>query len=77
MQTFNSLLGFCFRNGEATKHMNIVILTALLLGACKTNDPLVIPHTYAEYSIIDGDTIKTKVFKDFKKLKNFDPNGRN
>jgi hypothetical protein len=30
-----------------------------------------------DYSIVDGDTIKTVVFKDYKKLKDKDPNGKN
>jgi hypothetical protein len=57
--------------------MNILILSALLLGGCKTTDPIATPLLNTDYSIVDGDTIKTVVFKDYKKLKDKDPNGKN
>jgi hypothetical protein len=57
--------------------MNILILSALLIGGCKVNDPVANPALNTDYSIIDGDTIKTVVFKDYKKLKDKDPNGKN
>ncbi len=57
--------------------MNILILSALLLGGCKTTDPIATPLANTDYSIIDGDTVKTVVFKDYKKLKDKDPNGKN
>lgn len=57
--------------------MNILILSALLIGGCRVNDPVANPALNTDYSIIDGDTIKTVVFKDYKKLKDKDPNGKN
>lgn len=47
------------------------------MGGCNTHDPIATPVANADYSIIDGDTIKTVVFKDYKKLKDKDPNGKN
>ncbi len=58
-------------------HMNILLLSAFLLGGCNTKDPIATPVANADYSIIDGDTIKTVVFKDYKKLKDKDPNSKN
>ncbi|WP_188767406.1 SGNH/GDSL hydrolase family protein [Emticicia aquatilis] len=57
--------------------MNIIILSALLIGGCRGNDPVAKPALNTDYSIIDGDTIKTVVFKDYKILKDKDPNGKN
>ncbi|MDZ7935850.1 MAG: hypothetical protein U5M51_12985 [Emticicia sp.] len=57
--------------------MNILLISALLLGGCKANDPIATPMPTADYSIVDGDTIKTVIFKDYKKLKDKDPNGKN
>jgi hypothetical protein len=62
---------------KLTLPMNILILSALLLGGCKTTDPIATPQANTDYSIIDGDTVKTVVFKDYKKLKDKDPNGKN
>jgi hypothetical protein len=62
---------------KLTLPMNILILSALLLGGCKTTDPIATPLLNTDYSIVDGDTIKTVVFKDYKKLKDKDPNGKN
>ena len=58
-------------------HMNILLISALLLGGCNTKDPLAVPTPTADYSIIDGDTIKTVVNKDYKKAQALDPNGKN
>ena len=58
-------------------HMNLLLLAALSLGSCNTNDPIATPVPSADYSIIDGDTIKTVIFKDYKKLNALDPNGKN
>jgi hypothetical protein len=58
------------------KMVNTAILSGLLMAGCYLNEPL--PDTpTADYSIIDGDTVKTVVFKDYKKLKDKDPNGKN
>ncbi|MDZ7934483.1 MAG: hypothetical protein U5M51_05865 [Emticicia sp.] len=62
--------------------MKILILSALLIGGCRVNDPVANPALNTDYgkppySIVDGDTIKTVVFKDYKKLKDKDPNGKN
>ncbi len=57
--------------------MNILLISALLLGGCKTTDPIATPLLNTDYSIVDGDTVKTVVFKDYKKLKDKDPNGKN
>ncbi|GAB2608294.1 hypothetical protein GCM10027035_00680 [Emticicia sediminis] len=57
--------------------MNINLFSALLIGGCRVNDPVANPAQNTDYSIIDGDTIKTVVFKDYKKLKDKDPNGKN
>ncbi len=56
--------------------MNILLISVLALG-CKTTDPMATPVANADYSIIDGDTIKTVIFKDYKKLKDKDPNSKN
>ena len=72
LKAFSSSLG-----AEAGLHMNILLISALLLGGCNTHDPMATPVPSADYSIIDGDTIKTVVFKDHKKLKDKDPNGKN
>lgn len=57
--------------------MHILLISALLMGGCNTHDPIATPVANADYSIIDGDTVKTVVFKDYKKLKDKDPNGKN
>ncbi|MDZ7935852.1 MAG: hypothetical protein U5M51_12995 [Emticicia sp.] len=57
--------------------MNILLISALLLGGCKANDPIATPMPTADYSIVNGDTIKTVIFKDYKKLKDKDPNSKN
>ena len=57
--------------------MNILLISAFLLGGCNTKDPLALPTPTADYSIIDGDTIKTVIFKDYKKLNDKDPNAKN
>ncbi|MDZ7935848.1 MAG: hypothetical protein U5M51_12975 [Emticicia sp.] len=62
--------------------MNIILFSALLIGGCRVNDPVANPALNTEYgkppySIVDGDTIKTVIFKDYKKLKDKDPNGKN
>ncbi len=57
--------------------MNLLTISALFLGSCNTNDPIATPVLNADYSIIDGDTIKTVIFKDYKKLNALDPNGKN
>jgi len=62
---------------KLTLPMNILILSALLIGGCRVNDPVANPALNTDYSIVDGDTIKTVVFKDYKKLKDKDPNGKN
>ncbi len=59
------------------QHMNLLLISAFLLGGCNTKDPVATPTANPDYSIIDGDTIKTVVFKDYKKLKDKDPNGKN
>ena len=48
-------------------HMNILLITAFLLGGCNTKDPIATPIANVDYSIINGDTIKTVIFKDYKK----------
>ena len=53
--------------------MNILIFSALLIGSCRVDDPMATPVANTDYSIIDGDTVKTVVFKDHKKLKDKDP----
>ena len=75
MQTFKNTHITPLRAWE--KHMNILLISALLLGGCKTTDPIATPLLNTDYSIVDGDTIKTVVFKDHKKLKDKDPNGKN
>lgn len=57
--------------------MNILLISAFLLGGCNTKDPVATPVANVDYSIINGDTIKTVIFKDYKKLNNKDPNGKN
>jgi hypothetical protein len=42
-------------------HMNILLITAFLLGSCNTKDPIATPIDSPDYSIIDGDTVKTVV----------------
>ncbi|MDZ7935036.1 MAG: hypothetical protein U5M51_08770 [Emticicia sp.] len=58
-------------------HMNILLISALLLGGCKANDPIATPLLNTDYSIVDGDTIKTVINKDYKKAQALDPNGKN
>ena len=48
--------------------MNILIFSALLIGGCRVNDPVANPALSTDYSIIDGDTIKTVKTKDFDKI---------
>ncbi len=57
--------------------MNLLLISAFVIGGCNTHDPMATPVPSADYSIIDGDTIKTVVFKDHKKLKDKAPNGKN
>ncbi len=59
-----------------------LLLAALSLGGCNIKDPIATPVLTADcgtppVSIIDGDTIKTVIFKDYKKLNALDPNGKN
>ena len=63
-------------------HINILLISAFLLGGCNTKDPIATPSVDSpvanvDYSIINGDTIKTVIFKDYKKLHDKDPNGKN
>lgn len=57
--------------------MNVTILSTLLLTGCNMNEPIAIPRVTNEYSIINGDTVKTVLNKDYKKTKSFDLNGAN
>ncbi len=62
--------------------MNLLIFSALIVGSCNTNDPIASPVPTADcgtppVSIIDGDTIKTVINKDYKKIQALDPNGKN
>ena len=57
--------------------MNILLISAFLLGGCNTKDPVATPVDNVGYSIINGDTVKTVIFKDYKKLNDKDPNGKN
>lgn len=48
--------------------MNLLILSALVVGSCRVAEPLPdVPNT--DYSIIDGDTVKTVKTKDYDKIK--------
>ncbi len=76
MITFN-LLFLPPSGARGLLHMNILLLSAFLLGGCNTHEPIAMPIDNPDYSIIDGDTVKTVVFKDYKKLKDKDPNGKN
>jgi hypothetical protein len=42
-------------------HMNILLISAFLLGSCTTKDPIAASIDNPDYSIIDGDTVKTVV----------------
>lgn len=57
--------------------MNVTLLTTLLLTSCNVNEPIAIPRVTNEYSIIDGDTVKTVINKDYLKAKKFDLNAAN
>ena len=59
------------------KTWGTLLISAFLLGGCKTKDPIATPVANVDYSIINGDTIKTVIFKDYKKLNDKDPNGKN
>jgi hypothetical protein len=50
-------------------HMNILLIFAFLLGGCNTHEPIAMPIDNPDYSIIDGDTVKTVKTKDFDKIK--------
>lgn len=50
------------------KHMNILLISALLLGGCKTTDPVATPE------VIYGDSVKTVKTKDYDKLYKKDNN---
>ncbi len=81
MKTLN-LLSLPPMGGGGLHTMTILLLAALSLGGCNTNDPIATPVPTADcgtppVSIIDGDTIKTVIFKDYKKLNALDPNGKN
>lgn len=56
--------------------MNILILSALLIGGCRVNDPVANPALNTDYSIIDGDTVKTVKTKDFDKIYKNDNNSK-
>ncbi len=56
--------------------MNILILSALLIGSCRVNDPMANPVANTDYSIIDGDTVKTVKTKDFDKIYKHDNNSK-
>ena len=57
-------------------HMTILLLAALSLGSCNTNDPIATPVPTADYSIIDGDTVKTVKTKDFDKIYKYENNNK-
>ena len=76
MKTLN-LLSLPPLGARGLHTMTILLLAALSLGGCNIKDPIATPVPSADYSIIDGDTIKTVIFKDYKKLKALDPNGKN
>jgi hypothetical protein len=63
---------------KLTLPINILLFSALLIGSCRVDEPMATPSVAnTDYSIIDGDIVKTVVFKDHKKLKDKDPNGKN
>lgn len=57
--------------------MNVTILSTLLLTGCNLTEPIAIPRVTNGYSIINGDTVKTVIDKNYKKAQNFDPNAKN
>lgn len=56
--------------------MHILLISALLMGGCNTHDPIATPVANADYSIIDGDTVKTVKTKDFDKIYKYDNNSK-
>lgn len=62
--------------GRGLLHMNILLLSALLLGGCKTTDPIATPLLNTDYSIIDGDTVKTVKTKDYDKIYKYENNNK-
>ena len=67
MKTLN-LLSLPPLGARGLHTMTILLLAALSLGGCNTNDPIATPVPTADYSIIDGDTVKTVKTKDFDKI---------
>ena len=50
-------------------HMNILLISALILGGCNIKDPIATPIDSPDYSIIDGDTVKNRIEKEYKDKK--------
>ncbi|RZK14137.1 MAG: hypothetical protein EOO43_16790, partial [Flavobacterium sp.] len=55
----------------------LILSSALFLSSCALKEPVVKPHITNEYSIIDGDTVRTVITKDYKKIQALDPNSKN
>lgn len=56
--------------------MNLLIFTALVVGSCRVEDPTASPLPTTDYSIINGDTVKTVKTKDYDKLYQKDNNAK-
>jgi len=52
--------------------LSLILFLASLLSSCALKEPVSVPRPSNEYSIIDGDTIKTLINKDYLKAKRFD-----
>lgn len=57
--------------------LSLILFSASMLGSCALKEPVAVPRPSNEYSIIDGDTIKTLINKDYLKAKRFDLHSAN
>jgi hypothetical protein len=57
------------------KNMLITLISTLLVGCTPTTPEPTTPNT--DYSIINGNTVKTEIFSDYKKLHDTEPNAVN
>lgn len=53
--------------------LSLILFSASLLSNCALKEPVAVPRPSNEYSIIDGDTIKTLINKDYLKAQSLDP----